>query len=463
MIKGLTGLLIAAILLGGCGGGGSSSTSGTGTTNETLKPVLTTKVKGKILDKQGEPVAGASIIDGKKTVSSGADGSYELVVSTRSKFAVLVVKKDGYATNAKQVPVATDRIALLDIKLFDDEVRTTFAAASGGTFVTAGEASVKIEPNSVQTADGKPYSGNVTVAVNYFSPDTAEGVEAFPEPYAGIDNGQQSVLRSVGIIEVKLYGSNGNSLQLDAAKPATLTYPATSVAEGVASIPLWYYDEAERIWVREGEATLQDGTYQGTVKHFTLWNADIPYLVSEGTRLKGCAKDADGKPAPYVSVKVRGSGLQLRGLTDAGGAFETYVASGITLRVGYYIGGKLDGVEVEVPPLTSGEVRQLDCQLISSVMKYAGAYSGTYDGNDTGTFNVSITNEGIVTGSGTSNMLGTFSVTGSVAAGGGLSMGTSGTAGGATYSGTIDVATGKVSGTWSGSGTSGNFSGQKQP
>jgi uncharacterized membrane protein len=120
VIKGLTGLLIAAILLGGCGGGGSSSASGTGTSNETLKPVLTTKVKGKILDKQGEPVAGASIIDEKKTVSSGADGSYELVVSTRSKFAVLVVKKDGYATNAKQVPVATDRIALLDLKLFAD-------------------------------------------------------------------------------------------------------------------------------------------------------------------------------------------------------------------------------------------------------------------------------------------------------------------------------------------------------
>jgi hypothetical protein len=124
---------------------------------------------------------------------------------------------------------------------------------------------------------------------------------------------------------------------------------------------------------------------------------------------------------------------------------------------------KLDEVEVEVPPLTPGEVRQLDCQLISSVMKYAGSYSGTYDGNDTGTFNVSITNEGIATGSGTSNVLGTFSVAGSVAAGGGLSMSTSGTAAGATYSGTIDVATGKVSGTWSGSGTSGNFSGQKQP
>lgn len=463
MIKGLIGLLIAASLVGGCGGGGSGSDSGAGTSNGTLPPVLTTTVKGKILDKEGQPVAGASIIDGNKKVSSGADGSYELVVSTRSKFAVLVVKKDGYATNAKQVPVATNQPASLDIKLFEDEVRTSFAATAGGTFVTAGEASVKIEPNSVQTANGQPYPGTVTIAVNYFNPDTAEGVEAFPEPYAGIDNGQQSVLRSVGVIEVKLYDSTGRPLQLDAAKPATLTYPATSVAEGESSIPLWYYDEAKRIWVREGAATLQeDGTYQGTVKHFTLWNADIPYLVSQGTRLKGCAKDADGKPAAYVSATIRGSGLQLRGLTDADGAFEAYVPSGITLRVGYYAGGKLEGVEVEVPPLTPGEVRQLDCQVISSVMKYAGSYAGTFDGDDTGTFNVSITNVGVITGSGNSAEVGIFTVSGTVAAGGGLSMSTSGTAAGATFSGTIDTATGTVSGTWSGSGSSGTFSGQKQ-
>jgi hypothetical protein len=448
--------MAAACLMAGCGGGGSDRTTDEGTPTETLQPVLRTKVKGKIVDQDGEKVAGASVIDGNKTVTSDENGEYELFVSTRSKFVVLVVKKDGYATNAKQLPVATDVPASLDIKLFKDDFSTTFTSASGGTFTT-GNAVVKIEPNSIKTAEGMPYSGTVSITVNYFNPDTDKGVEGFPEPYAGLDDGQESILRSVGVIEVKLLDAVRRPLQLDPAKPATLTYPATSAADGASSIPLWHYDEAKRIWVREGEATVQgDGTYRGTVKHFTLWNADIPSLVSEGTRIKGCTKNTDGKPAAYVRVTVRGSGLRLKGLTDGDGTFETYVPSGIPLRINYNV-----GIEIEVPPLTPGEVRQLNCQVMSPVMQFAGSYEGKYNGSDEGEFVVGISNEGVVTGTGTSTALASnFVITGSVEADGGLLM--SGSAAGASYRGTIDVATGTLSGTWTADGASGSFSGGKK-
>jgi hypothetical protein len=362
-MKGLIGLLTAACLMAGCGagGGGGDSATDTGAPSETLQPVLRTKVKGIIVDQEGNAVAGASIIDGNKTVTSDDNGNYELFVSTRSRSVVLVVKKDGYATNAKQLPVATDVPASLDIKLFADKISTTFTAASGGTFPIAGNASVKIAPDSIKTAEGTRYTGTVTIAASYFDPDTEDGVEAFPEPYAGIDNGQQSILRSVGVIEVKLYDAGRRPLQLDPAKPATLIYPATSAADGATAIPLWHYDEAKRIWVREGEAKLlENGTYEAKVKHFTLWNADIPSPVSEGTRLKGCTGNTDGNPAAYVKVTVRGSGLRLKALTDAAGTFEIYVPSGIPLRINYNA-----GIGVDVLPLEPGQVRQLDCQIMS--------------------------------------------------------------------------------------------------
>jgi hypothetical protein len=485
VIKNFIACMLVGSLLAGCGGGSGTAS----TTASTQQLASTTLVKGKILDKQDQPIAGASIAAGNTTVGSGADGGYEIAVDKSAKSVVLLVKKTGYGTNAQEVLISGDRTSIQDVNLFADDIQSTLAAATGGTIVASNNASVKIEANSIQTVDGKPYAGNVTVSVSYHGPDTLEGIQAFPQPYSGTDNGQLAVLRSVGVIEVKLADNSGNPLQLNPAIPATLTYPATSVAEGAVTIPLWYYDEAKRIWVREGEVTLQaDGSYQGTVKHFTLWNADKPYLVAEGTKLKGCVKDANGNPGPISMVTIQGTGLLLRGVTDTSGTFEAYVASGTKLWVSYYFSAT--PVEVEVPALSAGEVRQLDCQINTvtfdpkapllmpkivslpttaptptPVQNYAGVYSGSYAGAETGTFSVTIASNGTVSGQGFSNTYSfNFNVAGSIAAGGAISLNATGFAGSSAFSGTVNAQTGQVTGTWNYSGTTtgGTFSGQKQ-
>jgi hypothetical protein len=267
----------------------------------------------------------------------------------------------------------------------------------------------------------------------------------------------------------------------------------------VAVVPLWYYDEEARIWVREGEALLQgDGTYLATVKHFTLWNADKPYLVAEGTLLKGCAKDANGQPVAAMYASVKGNGVILWGTTGEDGTFETYVPSGVTLYVRYYSAVETSPYEVEVSPLQAGEVRQLECQVVAAntdptaafifpqslyndliasttptapttpttptAQSYAGVYSGTYSGAETGTFSVTVADSGVVSGSGVSTTYGlNFSVSGSISGTGAISMSAVGSAGSSSFSGTVDQATGKVTGTWNyaGSLTGGTFDGQK--
>jgi hypothetical protein len=79
-------------------------------------------------------------------------------------------------------------------------------------------------------------------------------------------------------------------------------------------------------------------------------------------------------------------------------------------------------------------------------------------------FNVAVTRNGAVVGSGQSSTYSTrFHITGSIDANGVLSMTGTGAAGAALFSGTIDQATGKVSGEWhySNNQSGGTFNGQR--
>ena len=50
------------------------------------------------------------------------------------------------------------------------------------------------------------------------------------------------------------------------------------------NIDLWYYDEANGYWKKEGQANKEGGYYHAMVGHFSFWNCDVPYNFIE---LKG--------------------------------------------------------------------------------------------------------------------------------------------------------------------------------
>lgn len=99
----------------------------------------------------------------------------------------------------------------------------------------------------------------------------------------------------------------------------------------------------------------------------------------------------------------------------------------------------------------------------ANVATFAGVYTGTYTGDDAGTFSVAVGPTGIVTGDSKSTTYGyTLNVLGQLVFGGNFSMTASGSAGSATYRGSIDPSTGALSGTWdAGSAGKGTFSGSK--
>lgn len=93
----------------------------------------------------------------------------------------------------------------------------------------------------------------------------------------------------------------------------------------------------------------------------------------------------------------------------------------------------------------------------------AGAYSGSYSGTgSSGTFSVTISTAGVITGSGLEQASSfPFSINGTVASDGVANF-ASGAAGNATFTGSANIDTGVVSGTWTATGYGpGTFTGRK--
>ena len=474
----------ATLMVAACGGGGDGPAT-------PAAPVATT-ISGKVQSSAGQPVAGASVQVAGQKATTGADGRFSFDVAATEPNTVVLVKKTGFATNAKDAPVAAGNTTDITILLFADQVSSSFSAASGTTLAPNG-ATVVIPANAIQTATGAAYTGTVTVGASYYNPDTIEGVQAFAGPYEGLDAGARAPLITVGVIEVNLLDTAGNPLQLKPGFPATLTYPASSTSAGAATIPLWYYDEAARVWVREGEASKQtNGSYLASVTHFSMWNVDFSGVSAS---IQGCFRDSQGNAVTRAgSVGLRGQGWMATG-TGINPGNGNFTIAGVPANMPLELYSAISPAaftSVAIAALAPGEVRQLPCVVVinpptsstaliplpttlftppvanpppaGTVAAFAGTYNGTFAGTETGTFRVVISSTGAITGQTTSTTTGVASVSGSVAANGAVSLtATQGTAGAASFTGTIS-ATGAVSGTWrytAGLTGGGTFSGQR--
>jgi hypothetical protein len=90
--------------------------------------------------------------------------------------------------------------------------------------------------------------------------------------------------------------------------------------------------------------------------------------------------------------------------------------------------------------------------------RLVGTYSGTYSGATSGTFSVTINSYGVISGTGVQAGI-PFNISGTVASNG---TGTFGSAGIATFNGSVNPDTGAFSGTWSSTDGTGTYSGKKQ-
>ncbi len=155
-------------------------------------------------------------------------------------------------------------------------------------------------PEVLLLPDGSPYKGNVNVKNNYFDPDEKDFLLAAPGNMLGLDaNNNFTTLASLGMYRIELFTPNGEPLKIKAGEKALLSFPIADIHKGKVgnTIPLWYFNEETGLWVREGQALLNNDYMVAEVSHFSIWNCDLFFDFVE---LCFTLKTPDGTPVNGV-------------------------------------------------------------------------------------------------------------------------------------------------------------------
>jgi len=298
-------LLVAAVLVVGACGGGSDSPA-------QVPPAVTTgSVSGTVVvSSTGAALSGVAVTSAGRSVRSAADGSYTLTEVPTGDANVVTFELAGHAKGVLAVSVAASATSRADVRLTPVGATRSFDSATAVTVAVAGSAAqVSLPAAGLVTASGAAFTGTATVEVTPINP--ANDPTNMPGNYTAMAAGSNApqTIESFGALSVTLKDGGGNPLNLAAGKTATIRIPlATRSPSAPATIPLFYFNETTGLWVQEGTATLA-GTapnqyYEGTVSHFTYWNAD---QVTDTIRVIGCILDDRGDKVAGADVDSYGS------------------------------------------------------------------------------------------------------------------------------------------------------------
>lgn len=331
-------------------------------------------ITGKVTDPSGKPIKGAvvSIKKGPATVTD-AGGGYTLNEVKQEKRIIVRFSKAGFVPTQGITSLKTqgrennnndnhhhndddddDGDHDDDDGDHDDDrgrsrkldrvtlSRTMLPSGSTQTLNTSVTNTIAEEGFKVTFPAGSlKASGAVKVIVSPIDVSTNE-LQAFPGDFnARSRTGRAVLLETFSLMEITIL-QNGQAVDLKHGKQATLEFllPSNTSLTAGQTIPLWYFDEEEGLWIEDGRGTVGVSSFNaarlsvvGQVKHFTWWNVDRP--IEERTCLTGTVLDVGGSPVPGASVLAWG--IDYNGsstaVTNADGEYCITVKRGSQVRV----------------------------------------------------------------------------------------------------------------------------------
>jgi len=234
-------------------------------------------VQGVITDLNNSPVGKATVIGGTASTTTDANGRFTLEKVKFSADSVLVTaNKDGFFKGSKIFASGSSTVNNANIQLIPKPVSGTIAGSSGGSVTMQGGGSVNFASGFITASNGSTYSGSISVSARYLDPADQNFSAYAPGVLKAVSAGNpEGTLQSFGAAAVEITDASGKKLQLAPGKTATITLPIPPALQNnaPASVPLWYFDDANGAWIQEGTAGKQGSNYVGVVSHFTFWNA----------------------------------------------------------------------------------------------------------------------------------------------------------------------------------------------
>ncbi len=279
----------------------------------------------------GLGVSGVSVSVGTLsaiTTVTDATGAFTLSGLPASDRVTVLFSADSHAEAARIASVSAAATTDVQARLVRVGAAADISVAAGGTLTQAGSpAQVALPAAGVQRADGSTPTGTMRVRMTPIDP--ASDTSVMPGDFSTVVASAAAPIESFGALNVRLADAAGAPLNLRAGASATVRIPVASRnTSPPATIPLFYFDNATGRWVQEGTATLAgvapNRYYEGTVTHFSTWNAD---QVMDTIRVTGCVADAAG--ARVAGARVASDGVSYSGtssaVTDSAGNFTIAV------------------------------------------------------------------------------------------------------------------------------------------
>ena len=320
-------------------------TSSTGALPDALEQISISAF-GVLTDVNGAAIAGATVTAGTETATTNEDGYWRLDgVGAGVSFGHFAFAAAGYIDGSRTVYAQPDATYEIDVELYSAAPEYRVDAAAGGTVQvgTAG-ASVTFGQGAFAKTDGTSLTtGEVRVAAHFLDPAAESTYRRMPGDLRGRGLTAASatdldLLTSYGMMAVELTDASGAEVVLAEGQTATLRMPLPEAARASAptSIPLWFFDEAEDVWIEEGTAAREGDVYVGEVSHFTFWNCDIPtdYVQLCGRVVFEDGNAADTNANGYVLLQVVSQNWGTRnGYVDGEGRFCGIVPANEALQL----------------------------------------------------------------------------------------------------------------------------------
>ena len=319
------------------------------------------KVAGMVVDTEGNPIFGVSAIAGGNTVITGADGVFIIPDVTPSSRLLVSFVKDGYAKNYSYVSLESFETVNTNITMLPITGEAT-VDSSVASEVSIEGSTLSFAANSFVTDAGETYVGNVRVQVTNLNPHTSD-FAASPGDLSAVsfayDDGVSkstitpSQLVSYGMVDVSLFGEDGEALNVDEDTPTSVEISISNgdlpetyhLADGESQVA-WSFNPEFGKWVEEdtGNIVERDGElfFQFQATHFSWWNCDQGFVPS-------CAS---GRVVDMLDFPVRGAEVICRGdqstsvvTTDNQGYYVCSILVGDTVNFGAstFVGGRTWG------------------------------------------------------------------------------------------------------------------------
>lgn len=286
------------------------------------------KVSGRVTNAaDGAGVGQVTVSAGGVSATTAADGTYTLEGVTNASSVLLSYSKTGFAPQSRATAAleASGATTVVNVPMLPVAFTDTFDPTAPRDLAVPGStAMVKLPANALRRADGGAPTGMVTGRLTPIAP--AMNVNFMPGNYLAASGGGTAAMESFGALDASFVDADGAPLNLASGVNATVRIAPSSRTDTLpTSVPLFFYNTATGLWVEEGAATLQ-GTapnqyYEGTVTHFTTWNADQVYNT---VQIKGCVQDAEGQRIAGALVSSEGKSYSGSGsaLTNGNGEFS---------------------------------------------------------------------------------------------------------------------------------------------